>query len=231
MTKERYIYIVMIAVLIFLNFHSCNNTDTFQQMYEMSLDSLQKSRNNLDQEVSKRKLLLGSVSDFKKIHAADSSAIGKLQKLVDKHTISATYLSNTTGNNISSAINEVIDHDTVYKDNIAYVYPEYRDTILNKWENFVMKANKDSFNLKYKVFNEFNLVQSWKRPKPFKRRIPEATVTNLNPHTETVEMAAFTLKEDKGNRIRDVIIGAAASAAIIGAVKVFSIKVPIRIRI
>ncbi|HEY0029135.1 MAG TPA: hypothetical protein VGC65_00140 [Bacteroidia bacterium] len=231
MNKRDFIFIVIIAVLLFLTWKGCKKGDSFEAMYNASADTLHQVRNKLGQEETSTALLYGSVSVLKKVRAADSSAIGKLQKLVDRLTISATYLSNVTENSISSGTDAVIIHDTVKgADGISYVYPEYRDTIRNKWENFVIAATKDSFHLDYKVFNEFNLTQSWERQGFLKRKKPITTITNLNPHTETKEIATFTIKEDKSNRLRDGLIGATVGALLVTGLQVFNVKIPINLK-
>ena len=123
-----------------------------------------------------------------------------------------------SGNTIASVTQTIIQHDTITKNGVKYVYPEYRDSILNKWEDFKISANKESFHLQYKVFNEFEIKQSWQRNGFFKHKTPIAEVTNLNPHTQTIEYKTFTLAESKGNRLRDFLFGIMASTiAIQGA--------------
>jgi len=226
MNKRDFFYILIILISLFFAWRSSSKAKEFSDMYNASVDTLHQTRNDLNQQVTTTALLYGSVSDLKKLHASDSSALSKLQQMVDKLTISATYLSTITGNTIYSATT-VIQRDTILKDGVSYLYPEYRDTISNKWENFIMAANKDSFKLQYKLFNEFELKQSWKKNGIFKRRTPIAEITNLNPNTETKEFKTFTIKENKGNRLRDGIIGAAIGAALVGTLNVLDIRIPI----
>ncbi len=230
MTKLEFILIGVVLVLVFFTWKGCSKGDSFEKMYNASSDTLHQVRNKLGQEETRTALLYGSVSDFQKINATNTSTIGKLQKLVNRHTISATVLSNATGNSIASGTDAVIIHDTVVGvGGIRYVYPEYRDTVRNKWENFIMSATRDSFKLDYKVFNEFNLVQSWDRQGFLKRKKPTAKITNLNPHTETKEIQTFTVQENKGNRLRDGLIGAAAGALLVTGLQVFNVQIPIKL--
>lgn len=231
MNKRDFIFIAVILVLVFFTWKDCTRGDSFEAMYLASNDTLHTTRNKLGQEETKTALLYGSKKDLEKIIADKNSAIGKLQQLVDKNTISATYLSVNTGNVISSATDTIIMRDTVKgPDGISYVYPEYRDTTLNKWESIIILANKDSVHIDYKVFNEFNIVQSWERPSFLKRKIPTAKITNLNPHTETKEFKTFTLQENKGNRLRDGLIGVAVGALVVTGLQVFEIKIPINLK-
>lgn len=213
--------------------NGCKQADRandLNKLYEVSQDSLHIERNKQGQEKAATTLLYSTIADFKKLKASDSSAIGKLQHMVDKLTISATYLSNVTSNSFVAPTQNVTSGDTVKIDSITYVFPEYKTSYTNKWERFDVKANKDSFAIDYKVFNEFDLVQAWKRNGLFKRKTPEVTILNLNPHTETKELKTFTVKENKGNRFRDMLIGAAVGALTIEAIRIFNVQIPIRFK-
>lgn len=218
---ERIIYISIIILCVIGMQNGCEKYKQSQRLLISVNDSLVKTINKHGEEKASTDLLLGSYKDFKAMHVSDSSAIGKLQKLVDKLTISATYLSNVTGNAIYTTTT-VIERDTIVKDGIQFLYPEYRDTIKNKWEDFKISANKDSFQLQYKVFNEYELKQSWKRNGLFKRKTPEVSILNLNPHTETKDLKSFTVKEDKGNRLRDFLFGILASAITIEGLRIIT---------
>lgn len=230
MTKRDFIFIAIIIGLILFCWKSCKDGKSFEAAYNASQDTLHHTINKFGQQETKIAMFYGKYSDLKKIHANDSSTIGKLKQLVDRHTISATVLSTTTGNSIASTTDTVISRDTIWKDNIAYVYPEYRDTIKSKWEFITIAANKDTTKFDYKVFNEFHLEQSWTRPGFMKRKIPMAAVINMNPHTVTTELQSFTLSENKGNRIRDALIGFGVGALVTTGLQVFDIKIPISLR-
>lgn len=231
MNKRDYIYTLLILVLCVCLRNGCKQSESFEKMYKASADTLHQTRNELGQQKTTTTLLYGSVNGLKNLHAIDSSALSKVQKMVDKLTISATYLATITGNNIKTPTGKVLIHDTIKgKNGISYVYPEYSTQYENKWERFKVVANKDTTKVDYKVFNEFELVQDWKRNGLFKRKTAIATVLNLNPHTETKEFQTFTVKEDKGNRLRDMLIGAAIGALTIEGIRVFNIQIPIRIR-
>ncbi len=212
---ERIIYILIIFLCFIGMYNGCNENKEKQNLLNSVNDTLIKTINKLGQEKASTDLLLGTYKDFKAMHVADGSTIGKLQKLVDRLTISATYLSNATGNTFVSVTQPIVSGDTVKIDSILVLYPEYKTNYSNKWERFSITANKDSFAVDYKVFNEFNLVQAWKRNGIFKRKTPEVSILNLNPHTETKELKTFTVKEDKSNRLRDFLLGVLASAIII----------------
>jgi hypothetical protein len=215
MKIERIIYVLIIFLCFIGMYNSCNENKEKQNLLNSVNDTLTKTINKHGQEKASTDLLLSTYKDFKAMHVADSSAIGKLQKLVDRLTISATYLSNVTDNSFVASTQTIISGDTVIIDSITYVYPEYKTNYTNKWERFNIKATKDSFAIDYKVFNEFNLKQEWKPNGLFKRKTPEVSILNLNPNTETNELKTFTVKEDKSNRLRDFLLGVLTSAIVI----------------
>jgi hypothetical protein len=183
-------------------------------MYNASQDSLHKKINKDGTETSSTALLYGSIENLKKLHASDSSALGKLQKLVDKLTISATILSTSTSGTTSSST-VIAARDTVRskKDSLIYVYPEYtlkRDS--SKWEDISAFANKDSFVVHYSIFNEYAFKQDWQKQgtgikKILSQRIPIVSVTNLNPHTQTRELQSFSVKPKKHSRLKHFVMG------------------------
>jgi len=215
MKIERIIYCLIIFLCFIGMYNSCNENKEKQNLLNSVNDTLTKTINKHGQEKASTDLLLSTYKDFKAMHVADSSAIGKLQKLVDRLTISATYLSNVTDNSFVASTQTILSGDTVIIDSITYVYPEYKTNYTNKWERFNIKANKDSFAIDYKVFNEFNLKQEWKPNGLFKRKTPEVSILNLNPNTETNELKTFSVKEDKSNRLRDFLLGVLTSAIVI----------------
>lgn len=230
MNKRDFIYVALILLLLVCLKNGCTEIDRFESLYNAASDTLHQTRNELGQQMTTTQTLHGSIDDFKKLHAADSSALAHIQKMVDNLTLSATYLATATGNVVNTTPQVIEDRDTVWHDSVAYVYPEYKTTWENKWERFNIRSNKDSTIVDYKVFNEFELAQKWRRNGLFKRKTLESSILNLNPHTETKEYKTFTVKEDKGNRLRDIGIGILAGAAAVTALNVFNVKIPITIK-
>jgi len=217
---ERIVYICVITLCFIGMANGCGKLKRMQGLLDSVNDTLTKTINKKGQEKATTDLLLGSIKDLKSMHVADSSTIGKLQKMVDKNTMSATYLSNVTANHVDMKEQSVSMKDTVKKGGIIYVYPEYKDTINDRWQNIKIRANKDSLHFDYKVFNEFDIKQEWKRNGLFKRKTAEVSILNLNPHTETLVYKTFTVQENKSNRLRDMLIGAAISLIAVEAISI-----------
>ncbi len=232
MTKLDIFYIAIILVLCVCVRAGCNESKRAKDnaaLLAATQDTLKITRNSLGQEKATTTLLYGNVKDLKKMHVSDTSALGKLQKLVDNLTISVTYLSNVTAGKVTGKTIVTI-HDTIYKNGMAYVYPEYKFSFVDRWQDIKSIATKDSTHIDYKVFNEFDLKQNWQRDKWYKRRTPVASILNLNPHTETREMKVFTVKEDKGNRWRDAIGGFIVGALAVEGLHVLNVQIPIRFK-
>lgn len=172
-----------------------------KELFDASQDSMHKFRNGLGQEETKTKLLYGSISDLKKLSASKDSSIQKLLKLVNKKTIGATVISNVTSSTVSSSTT-VASKDTIRKDSLIYIYPVYTlKPSVSKWDSVSAIASKDSFNVFYKVYNEFSIVQSFEKQKVdgrlFRKKTAIIKVTNLNPKTETRELKSFTVQPPK----------------------------------
>jgi len=208
--REIICFGVSLFLAFFLFVRGCDvpiNKDKYisKELFDASQDSLHKFRNSFGQEETKTKLLYGTISDLKKLDSSKDSSIQKLLALVNKKTISATVLSTATSITVSSST-AIVSKDTVRKDSLIYIYPKYKfnkgDTLKNKWEEIYATADKDSFNLHYKIFNEFNITHNrYEKQKVkgrlFKQKIPMVNVVNLNPKTETRELKAFAVEPPK----------------------------------
>ncbi len=190
-----------IIVLILLLLRTCNDRHDQQDLYNATQDTLKTQRNKLGQQVASTILLTAtSTKQFLDLVTKDS-LIRELQVLVEKQKgqlISATIIGNSTSIDIYGS-SKVVPRDTIRINNSTkLIFPEYRDSINNKWFNASMSMTKDSSHLKMKVFNSFNLVQRYEKPSGIfgfmKPSIPTTSVTNLNPYTETTSLRTFTIK-------------------------------------
>lgn len=215
--------IILWGTCLFLTFFLIRGCDTPidkdkyipKELFDASQDTLHKFRNSFGQEETKTKLLYGTISDLKKLSYSKDSSIQKLLALVNKKTISATVVSNTTSGTISSGT-IVTGRDTVIKDSLIYIYPEYTlKPQITKWDSISGKATKDTFQIFYKVFNEFEITQRYEKQKVkgklFRQKVPMINITNLNPKTETRELKSFAVQPAKQKKgyvfIGGVLIG------------------------
>jgi len=179
-------------------------------------------------ETAEKNLILSSYKDLKAIHAADSSTIGKLKKLVSKNTISATIVSNVTKGSANGKTEIIFKDKTLALDTSKHqstipcdtVYPEYKTDIKDKWTDINVVATKDSTHVDYKLFNEYEIKQEIKKTGtwPFRKKTPMISVHNLNPHTETTKIASYAVQVPKQGKKIAIISGLSALAGFIGAI-------------
>lgn len=196
-----------VIVLLLLLDKCGDRANGFEAMSVANADTLEITRNNLGQERSVVGLLSGSYDQLARQAAGKDTTLAKLQEIVNKRTISATILSNTTASSFTAptivtydetelSTNELETNNSVDSTHICPVlFPKYNTSYTNRWERFNITATRDSFNVNYKVFNEFELTQNWQRYgflKTKKRAI--TSVLNLNPNTETKELKTFTVE-------------------------------------
>lgn len=211
--REIIFFCTALILAYFLFMKGCSHEKDFipKAMYDASQDSLHKTTNKLGQEQTSTKLISGKYDDLLKLSNSKDTTIQKLIKLVNKKTISASVLSNTTSNTINTGTTAT-PRDTIRKDSLILVYPEYSTLFKNRWENFNIKANKDTIKLDYTVFNEFELKQEFQKQKIkgklFKQYVAVSEVTNLNPHTTTTELKTFTKQLPKPKRWKAFVSGA-----------------------
>jgi hypothetical protein len=216
--KVNIFFAVVVIALLAINIKTCGEKKDAEGLYLAQSDTMKQIINQNGQQESTIAIMNGTVADFKKLNAKKDSALAHLQKLVDKHTISATVHGTVTGNTISSG-SVITKYDTVHlKDSIA-IFPVYATKFKNKWENFDVTAGKDSIQIKYKLYNQFDYVVRYNKQKWYKARVPEITVTNLNPNTETIELKNFTVKPPKNQKLLVFLGGAIAGSISIIAIR------------
>lgn len=194
-----------------------------------------KYRDKWGSEVSEKQLILGTYKSLQAIHAADSSTIGQLQKLVNKNTLSATIIKNTTSGVLTGSTNVTFGNkpDSLRKltNPCDTVFPTYNAVIKDSsyleskkrfvvWSSFKIASNRDSTHIDYKINNEFDITQEYKKEGrwPFKRKVPIVKIKNLNPHTETNEIASYVTQVPKTGKKTAVIAGVSLVLGIIGGV-------------
>lgn len=219
---QKYFNIIISAaciILAFLLFKSCQKNEegeNFQSMYLSSKDSL---RNYIDKDglhVSEINVLTGSMNNLKNLIAGTDSTLRRLQMVVNKNTQSATILLSATHNNGSSGT-ITTGRDTIIKDSITYIYPQYTTTWNEKWSKGKITANKDSIYRSFTTFNDFEMSQDWQKQKIkgklFKRPILVSKIKNLNPNTETIDLKSFSKEAPKQRKLLTFAVGVVAGSA------------------
>jgi hypothetical protein len=205
-----------------------NNTDA------LSADMV-KYRDKWGSEISEKQLILGTYKSLQAIHASDSSTIGQLQKLVNKTTLSATIIKNTTSGILTGTTNVTFgnkpDSLTKLTDPCDGLFPTYQAEIKDSsyveskkrfivWSSFSILSNKDSTHIDYKINNELDITQEYKKEGawPFRRKVPIVKIKNLNPHTQTNEIASYVTQVPKTGKKTAIIAGFSLALGIIAGI-------------
>lgn len=165
-------------------------------------DSLKITKNSLGEEIAKiSQFQTTNINDFLELHTQDS-IIKRLQSEVKANKSrlgnsgSVTVIaSNTTGTFIGKT--NVTSRDTIKKDSLIYIYPEYKSNITkDKWISASIIANKDSTTFIPKIHNEYSLVLGEESNQKglfhiFDKKIPFAEIKNLNPYTTTETLRSY----------------------------------------
>lgn len=210
---------VLLIIAIILYFKSCgkSKSDEYKGLYEAAQDTLQQTRNELNQQISSISLLQASnEKTFLKMKTQDSTILA-LQKVVKDYKgilESATVLSVSTGETGKSAT--VIEKwQTIYTDTGEIRYPEYKTDWNEKWSIGEIVATKDSISRNIKIRNDFEITIGEERQGGWlSRKKPVVTVLNKNPNTITKELRTFTV-EPKKKRF-SIGVGAAYGFDIVG---------------
>lgn len=219
---QKYFNIASLATCIalaFFLFKSCQkneDSEQFKKMYAASQDSLRTYVTKDGLHAAEINVLSGSVSNLKSLIAGTDSALRRLQKIVDKNTTSATILLSAT-HNIGSSHTQILPGDTIRKDSLVYVYPNYITTWNEKWSKGKITATKDSVFRDFITYNDFELKQEWEKQKVegkwFRQKVLVSSVVNKNPATETINMKSFALEAPKKHKLLTYAAGFATGIA------------------
>lgn len=187
----RIMFVVTLMALIGMGvaMKSCNenrrdNTELVSVIDAMN-DTLEVSINTDSSKTARINAFETSRKTLLSLRSKDST-IKALQKLVDKNTKSATVFNSNT-NIKSNTKNTITSKDTIIKDSLIYIYPEYRSLVsMGKWVNGTAVSNKDGTVLDLQIRNEFNVVIK----KKDKKSVVE--VTSMNPYSTLESVRSFT---------------------------------------
>lgn len=214
MEKIKTILILTLSVaFIFLLQNTCNKQQKINEIKQLNNalnDTIQKSKDYLNREVSKRMVLqISNIKQLANIQIKDST-IAMLKEQVNlyksnlKNNGSVTILRTET--KIDTIIKTSISNkfDTVFVNNIEKIYPRYEfnlDTMFNGWITGNGVSMWDSTYLKQKIKNDYSIVvgYDWQKTKKgknnyFKKKIPYAIVTNYNPYSNVKDMRTLEVK-------------------------------------
>jgi len=137
-----------------------------------------------------------NIKDFLTIATKDGQ-IKRLQDLVEANKSKLTKGSTATIVSTETKIKStnptiVTPRDTVEKESIIYLYPQYiSDINLGRWVTGEVVANRDSISVNLEIENDYDIIigesgkfLSWKK-KPF------VEITNHNPYTKTKVLRAY----------------------------------------
>src|ERR1035437_6061204 len=136
---------VIIVIVLFFWRGTCNSKQDLIQLNNVAADSLHISYNKLGQQTASIEVFQSDKKkDFLDIKTRDSIIIS-LQQLVKKtkNIQEAIVVSNNTSNHINGQT-IITKRDTVRKDSVIYIYPEYSFNRKTEWDSVSVKSNKDS---------------------------------------------------------------------------------------
>lgn len=195
-SKQGWRFALMISVvlavlfLIYNNIHLREKLEESNNNIEALTDTLSVTRNKDSSQTARIMAFeTQSAKDFLKIQSQEADII-RLQNLIRnnksmmKPGASATVLSTETNVNTKTPT-IVYSRDTIYQDNLVYLYPEYKSEInLSNWITGTSISNKDTTTLNLKVRNDYDVVIGDDRDHIFQKYKPYAEVTSHNPYTD-----------------------------------------------
>lgn len=192
--------VLVIVLLTFFQYRSCQTKQDVMSVLQNKTGQLVKTRNSYNQEVSRRAVLMGSISELKKTVDKKDSLIKHLLNRLTQTTISLTAIKTQTQSNHTTPTTVVL-HDTVKVDSIITIYPEYSSNYENQWEKYTIKATKDSVYHTHSIHNLFDVEQKYVSQGLLKPQAIQVEIVNHNPSTITVDAQSFLIHPKKENRL------------------------------
>lgn len=186
--------LIVIGIVISLWRNSVANAKSKDNLYYAIQDTLDKTRNNLKQEITKTILIQQENSkSFLALKTKDST-ITTLQaevkankKQLSNPGSSITDIYTQTKGKFTGKTDSVIKtKDSIKVGNIVYIYPEYKSHIIkDKWISADITANKDSTTFSPIINNQYSVLLGGTTKSPI------VQVTNMNPYTTTTGLRAY----------------------------------------
>lgn len=177
------------------NFHARANHQ--EMIIEALQGDLKKTVDAAGRETAEKKILISSYKDLKALHVSDSSEIGRLKKMVGKHTTSAAVINNATSGILTGSTSVVFVPGDTLKNPCDTMHAVYTSTLTDEWGCIQVTASKDSTRADYTIRNEYQVTQELgdKQGKwPFRYRSPVLKVKNMNPHTTTDKISVWAVQ-------------------------------------
>ncbi len=221
--SKKALMVLLIIIICVLAMDRCGRKQVMEDQANTITGlntELRKSVDKAGRETTRANSFELNYKDFKKIHAADSTELAKLQKIVDKKTRSAIVVTSTTSGT-ATGVTIVSGIDTLNTP-CDSTFPTYKTSIHDQWSDFAVIANKDSTRVIYTINNEFSFKQTDEKQGkwPFRKNVPIVQVTNENPHTKTNGISAYAVSVPKQKRLGWFVAGGATAAVVITVIKI-----------
>lgn len=205
---EKIILYIAIIVLVFLLYKQCNKTSTESEqiiLIDALNDSLKISKHNdSTQTATITTLKTESVNDFTRL-VTKNIEIENLQTQVKEYKNKLKAGSSVSTGNIETIIHHedttlITKSDTVYistgvdSNSFVYIYPEYSDSLVNKWITYHSKMNRFKSVFDLKINNDFSVIVGSYKNKPFADLITE------NPYSSTKSFRTYQVSMPKVKR-------------------------------
>lgn len=201
--KNNTIYIVLLtamALILSISVKTCNNNVTTSKQQKDFINSLSDTlltyKNKDSDNVATISILKSfSATDFAELLIKDSQIV-RLQNIVKQYkgklsSGSSVTISATRTKIYNKSIPTIVYKDTVIIDKYVYVYPEYKDSLINKWITYRTTINKDSAKFHLEVNNEYATILGYRNHKPY------VDVINYNPYSSTTILRSYLVQQPK----------------------------------
>jgi len=178
-----------------------NKEKQLLKMYTLTVDTLTRTRNSLNQEVAKASVYQAEkAKTFLSMKSTDAE-VTRLQALVKqgeskgRRVDAALVISTATNLSLQDSLQNAISYEVPEAEHprdTVTMWPIYTHTIKDslKWIQGVVKLGRASFRADLEIRNDYDIVIGSERAGLFKRK-QYAEIVNKNPYSSTKSMKVF----------------------------------------
>lgn len=205
-STTTWVIVVLLAIIFVLGLVTCNQSkkiDEKANFIDAMNDTLKIVRNkDSSTTASITAFRTDNYKQFLALQSKDATILRLQQVLKDNAAVvknggSVTTVGTSTGIHTHNPNEGITYRDTVVKDSLIYIYPEYFSRIKNlgNWFTGDITANRAGITLNLEGKDSFDIVVGFEKNKPIVK------LTSHNPYVTVTELRSIHITQPKPKRL------------------------------
>lgn len=191
--------LVAIVFLILMFVKSCNDVTMTKRTNKELSDTLYKYKDRDGRNAAQISVLTGDLEQIKAASKNDTTLTWMLSIISENKKLKSALVATNRTNFSGVGKTSVISKDTVRKDSLIYLYPEYYHNYSDRWINYTVIQNKDTSRLELEILDDFEITNKLVRKSIFHPYSMRLEWKNNNPHSQILDMRQYSKDEKLPN--------------------------------